>query len=172
MQAAPDHRKHVRLFEKWESRQKVILFADVVGSARLFKTDDDEVIRAWLSFVDYLKEELLPDHDGRLVKTMGDGILAEIDDATLAVRFAMALSSKLDRVNRQLPPDHGLQVRIGIDAGDVITPATTTCTAATSTLRRASWPLRVPEKLSLQPKSGTLWRASWMPNSRTWASAT
>ncbi|WP_428686898.1 adenylate/guanylate cyclase domain-containing protein [Roseibium sp.] len=121
MQAAPDHRKHVRLFEKWESRQKVILFADVVGSARLFKTDDDEVIRAWLSFVEYLKERLLPDHQGRLVKTMGDGILAEIADATEAVRFAMRLSSELEQVNSHLPPDHRLLVRIGIDTGDVIT---------------------------------------------------
>ena len=95
MQAAAEYRKPVRLFEKWENRQKVILFADVVGSARLFTTADNASIGAWLSFVAYLKDDLLPEHDGRLVKSLGDGILAEIEHATSAVRFAMRLKQSV-----------------------------------------------------------------------------
>ncbi|MEC9470189.1 MAG: adenylate/guanylate cyclase domain-containing protein, partial [Pseudomonadota bacterium] len=121
MQAAAEYRKPVRLFEKWENRQKVILFADVVGSARLFTTADNASIGAWLSFVAYLKDDLLPEHDGRLVKSLGDGILAEIEHATSAVRFAMRLTTELAKVNEQLPAVNRLQVRIGIDTGDVLT---------------------------------------------------
>ena len=121
MHAAPEHRKSAGLFEKWESRQQVILFADVVGSARLFTTADNASIRAWLSFVAYLKDDLLPAYEGRMVKTMGDGILAEIGDATCAVRFAMRLTAELAKINEQMPTENRLQVRIGIDTGDVLT---------------------------------------------------
>jgi len=121
MRAAPEYRESVGLLEKWERRQKVILFADVVGSARLFTTADNASIRAWLSFVAYLKDDLLPKHEGRLVKTLGDGILAEIGDATSAVRFAMRLTSELARINRQLPAENRLEIRIGIDTGDILT---------------------------------------------------
>ena len=121
MRAASESSETTGLFEKMESQKRAVLFADVVGSARLFQSDGDDVIRAWLSFVEFLQKELLPNHRGRLVKTLGDGIFAEFQDIADAVRFAFAIAARLGEVNGRLPPDRKMQLRIGIDTGDVIT---------------------------------------------------
>ncbi|WP_436644281.1 adenylate/guanylate cyclase domain-containing protein [Microbaculum sp. FT89] len=121
MRAAPESAKIDGLFDKMESRAKAVLFADVVGSARLFKTDDDDAIRSWLSLVGHVQAELLPEHRGRLVKNLGDGIFTEFQEVADAVRFAFAITVELDHVNASLPSGRKMHLRVGIDVGDVLT---------------------------------------------------
>ncbi|MXN64908.1 hypothetical protein GR183_08310 [Stappia sp. GBMRC 2046] len=117
----PANGKDPGLFDNLESRPKAMLFADVVGSARLFKSGEEDTVRAWLAFVDFLKDSLLPSHDGRMVKTLGDGVFVEFEDVADAVRFSIAMPRELAKVNAGLPPERAMQLRIGIDTGDVIT---------------------------------------------------
>lgn len=121
MRAAPENSKIDGLFDKMESRAKAVLFADVVGSARLFKTDDDDAIRSWLTLLERVQADLLPEHRGRLVKNLGDGIFAEFQEVADAVRFAFAITVELDHVNASLPSGRKMHLRVGIDVGDVLT---------------------------------------------------
>ena len=59
-------------------------------------------------------------HHGRVFKTMGDGMLAEFGSVVDAVECAVSLQRGLAERNVNLPEDQRLQVRIGINLGEVI----------------------------------------------------
>ena len=54
---------------------KVLLVMDVVESVRLMEQDEDEFIRRWQALVNDVEHRLLPLHGGRLVKSLGDGLM-------------------------------------------------------------------------------------------------
>ena len=73
-----------------ERRLAAIFAADVVGYSRLIRADEDATIAAFKALRAELVEPCLSEHSGRIVKLMGDGILAEF-------------ASVVDAVPRQLP---------------------------------------------------------------------
>jgi class 3 adenylate cyclase/TolB-like protein len=94
--------------------------ADVVGYSRLMERDESGTharLRA-------LHEELVAPRakalGGRLVKTAGDGFLLEFPSATSALRWAIDIQRELGKHDRDVPPETRLQLRIGINLGDVI----------------------------------------------------
>ena len=103
-----------------ERRLAAILMADVVGYTRLSRLDE-EGTRARLQAE--LKEVFSPkigEYHGRLVKVMGDGLLVEFHSVVDAVRCAADVQ-RLEAVrNADVPPDHRLEFRIGINLGDVL----------------------------------------------------
>jgi class 3 adenylate cyclase/tetratricopeptide (TPR) repeat protein len=99
---------------------KAVLFADVVDYVRLTEADEEGTVVRWVSFVDKLAARLAQTGKGRLVKRMGDGLLAEFGDAYDAVRAAKEIHSALADMNEPLDPGLWLEVRIGMDAGDVM----------------------------------------------------
>jgi len=69
------------------------------------------------------KELVAPEiakHKGRIVKLMGDGLLAEFGSVVEAVECAVAVQTTMPRRNAGRPPERGIQLRIGINLGDVI----------------------------------------------------
>ncbi|MDB5942527.1 MAG: integral rane protein-like protein [Ramlibacter sp.] len=100
-------------------RQKVVLVMDLVESVRLMAANEVAVIDHWRGFVRYATATVLPGHAGRLVKSLGDGIMAEFDSAREAVAAALTLHRHFDAANAILPPDQKLYLRAGLNATHV-----------------------------------------------------
>ncbi len=98
---------------------KVVLVVDLVESVRLMAIDEAAVVARWGAFMEDAAQRVIPKHKGRLVKSLGDGLLAEFDGAVDAVRAAMALHAFFAPSNRQLPADQQLHLRAGIHASHI-----------------------------------------------------
>lgn len=57
---------------------------------------------------------------GRIVKLMGDGILAEFPSAVEALQCAVEIQRSIEEGNSGVPEDKGIVYRIGINVGDII----------------------------------------------------
>ena len=69
---------------------RTLLFVDVVESVRLMEENENDVVRRWRKFVGVVEKEILPLHDGRLIKSHGDGLLLEFPVVPPAVKTALA----------------------------------------------------------------------------------
>ena len=99
-----------------ERRLVAILAADVVGYSRLMGEDEAGTLSTLSRLRKDLIEPLIAEHSGRVVKLMGDGILAEFASVVDAVSCAVAWQSGVSGSDHV--PD--LRFRIGVNLGDVI----------------------------------------------------
>ena len=81
----------LRSIHQIERATRAVLFVDVVDSVRLIERDEEGVISRWLNLVDQVKREFLPSDNGRLVKSLGDGMLLEFSNVRFAVSAAIAI---------------------------------------------------------------------------------
>ena len=96
-----------------------ILMVDVSGFSRLMERDEEwttREIRAFHARVDARVRE----HEGRVVDTAGDSVFAEFDSVVNATRCAQAVQLDQANENRDQPPEHRIDTRIGVHVGDVI----------------------------------------------------
>jgi len=100
-------------------RLTTILSADAVGYSRLMGRDETGTLES-LKTRRHLMDELFDTHDGRVFGTAGDSIVAEFASAVEAVRCAVEIQQAVARHNADLPEDHRMLFRIGINLGDVI----------------------------------------------------
>lgn len=100
-------------------RLTCILAADAVGYSRMMGDDEAGTIRV-LSAHRAVIDGIIAFHDGRIVGTAGDSVLAEFGSAVEAVRCAVEIQEALKTRNEALPEDHRLQFRIGVNLGDVV----------------------------------------------------
>jgi len=103
-----------------ERRLAAILIADVVGYSRLSRADEEGTRTRFQADFREILEPKIAEHHGRLVKTMGDGLLVEFHSVVDAVRCAVDVQRAKAKRNAGLPPDRRLEFRIGINLGDVI----------------------------------------------------
>ncbi len=103
-----------------ERRLAAILAADVVGYSRLMGEDEAGTYVALRTLREELIEPQLAAHDGRIIKLMGDGVLAEFASAVNAVNCAAAIQRELAELNVDPTSARPIQLRIGINLGDVI----------------------------------------------------
>jgi adenylate cyclase len=101
-------------------RLAVILAADVVGYSRLMQADEQGTLLALKTRRRDIIDPLLTEHQGRIFKTIGDGLLMEFSSAVAAVRLAVLLQQKFAAANEGLAPDDQIVFRIGINLGDVM----------------------------------------------------
>jgi len=98
-------------------RSFAVLFADVSGSTRFFDQRGDlSGVAMVQQFVDQA-EPSIRRHQGRIVKTLGDGILAYFEDATAAVRAAAELQQEFAALNVARATGDRIELRIGINYG-------------------------------------------------------
>lgn len=100
-------------------RQKVVLVMDLVESVRLMASNEATLVNQWRGFVQHAQTQVLPQFHGRLVKSLGDGIMAEFNGATEAVHAALALQRHFDPLNRQNKPHEHLFLRAGLNSCEV-----------------------------------------------------
>jgi adenylate cyclase len=99
-------------------RLTVVMLADVVGYSRMMSRSEDETHDRFASHARELIEPTIEKYDGRLVRSMGDGLLVEFVSAVDAVRCALDIQRGL-AARQENEPDP-MQLRIGINTGDVL----------------------------------------------------
>jgi adenylate cyclase len=104
-----------------EAKRKLaaILAADVVGYSRLMGADERATVAA-LNASRAIFRTSVAEHDGRVVDTAGDSVLATFDSVVEAVQCASKVQAALGARNQDLPEDRRMAFRIGVNLGDVI----------------------------------------------------
>jgi adenylate cyclase len=95
-----------------------ILSADVVGYSRLM-SDDEQATVATLKAYREIFAQHIAGHEGRVVDSPGDALLAEFPSAIEAVQSAVAIQRELAGRNASLPEHRRMRFRIGVNLGDV-----------------------------------------------------
>jgi adenylate cyclase len=106
--------------EETQHRLAAILSADVVGYSRLMSVDEAGTHARLKSCFSEIFEPKLVEHHGRVVKLMGDGLLAEFSSAIDAVNWAVAVQNAVAELNAETPDNQRIDYRIGVNLGDVI----------------------------------------------------
>jgi class 3 adenylate cyclase len=96
-----------------------ILAADAVGYSRLMAADEEGTMRL-LAAHRAVIDGIIAFHEGRIVNTAGDSVLADFASPVQAVRSAVEIQDALRTRNDSLPEDQRLQFRIGVNLGDVM----------------------------------------------------
>ena len=103
-----------------QRRLAAILVADVVGYSRLMEVDEEGTLAALQRRREELINPTIAEWRGRIVKLMGDGVLAEFGSVVDAVSCAAAIQRGMVERNASSETGPGLELRIGINLGDVI----------------------------------------------------
>jgi len=101
-------------------RLAAILAADVAGYSRLMGTDEEGTLERLKALRRELLDPKIAEHHGRIVKTTGDGLLVEFASVVDAVRCALAVQQAMPERNTGVGADSRIELRIGINLGDVI----------------------------------------------------
>jgi adenylate cyclase len=101
-------------------RLTAILAADVVGYSRLMGSDEAGTLAALKTVRADLIDGKIAEHDGRIVKQIGDGLLVEFPSVVSAVACAAAIQRGMREHNADVPKDRRIEFRIGVNLGDVI----------------------------------------------------
>jgi adenylate cyclase len=103
-----------------ERRLAAILAADVSGYSRLMGADEEGTLARLTAHRAELFDPAIGRNKGRIVKTTGDGLLAEFASVVDAVRCAMEVQIGMAERNRGTPENRRLDFRIGINVGDIV----------------------------------------------------
>jgi adenylate cyclase len=98
-----------------ERKLAAILAADVAGYSRLMGADEEGTLARLKALRAELVDPAIAGHNGRIVKTTGDGLLVEFQSVVNAMRCAIAWQAAMADSG-----DSGIHFRIGVNLGDVI----------------------------------------------------
>jgi len=101
-------------------RLTAILAADVAGYSRLMGADEEGTHERLKAHLVELVDPKIREHHGRIVKTTGDGVLAEFASVVDAVRCAGEIQREMADRDLDLAEECRLRFRIGVNLGDVI----------------------------------------------------
>jgi adenylate cyclase len=106
--------------ERVERRPAAILAADVSGYCRLIGADEEGTLARLKAHRRELIDPKISEHKGRIVKTTGDGVLAEFASTVDALRCAGEVQAAMTERNAAVPADSRIQFRMGIHQGDIV----------------------------------------------------
>jgi adenylate cyclase len=99
--------------EREERRLAAVLAADMVGYSRLMQVDEEGIIARQRLHRSELIDPAIAEHDGRTVKTTGDGLLVEFSSVVDAVRCAVAIQRAMDKREAKVPEEQRIRYRVG-----------------------------------------------------------
>jgi class 3 adenylate cyclase len=105
--------------ENFRRKLAAILSADVKAYSRLMREDEQMTIRT-LTVYREVMAELISQHHGRVVDSVGDNLLAEFASVVDAVQGAVAIQKEIKARNAELSENHRMMFRIGINLGDLV----------------------------------------------------
>lgn len=105
--------------DTFQRKLTAILSADVVGYSRLMREDEEATVHTLNKYKEMIFG-IIERHNGRLVDSPGDNVLAEFVSVVDAVRCGVEIQEDLKASNEELPPNRKMEFRIGINTGDVI----------------------------------------------------
>lgn len=100
--------------------RRAIVVVDVVESVRLMQADEAGVIDRWRRFVNEVRTEVLPAHGGRLVKSLGDGMLLEFEEVAQAVAAAFDAQLRIGAYNHATANEEAIALRVGVHVADIV----------------------------------------------------
>ncbi len=103
-----------------ERRIAAVLVADVVGYCRLIELDEARTLAAVKELWVALFQPLIAENRGRIVKLMGDGLIAEFGSIVGAVACAAAVQIELATRQQDVSVERRIMLRIGVNVGDVV----------------------------------------------------
>ena len=101
-------------------RLAAILAADVAGYSRLIGADEGGTLQALRTIRAELIDPTIAAHNGRLVKTTGDGLLVEFGSVVDALRCVTELQAGMAQRNTAVPKERRIEFRVGINVGDIV----------------------------------------------------
>ena len=105
--------------EGFKRKLTAILSADVEGYSRLMGEDEEATVRTITAYREVLTT-LIQQHNGKVLDSPGDNLLAEFVSVVDAVQCAVAVQKEIKARNDELSENRRMQFRIGINLGDVI----------------------------------------------------
>ncbi len=96
-----------------------VVFADLVESVRWYQGNEAGVIARWRLFAEQAREQWVVAHEGRVVRTDGDGLLMEFPDARRAVAGAFALHAGMAQHNQLHSLGQPMLLRVGLHVDHV-----------------------------------------------------
>ncbi|MDH5561472.1 MAG: adenylate/guanylate cyclase domain-containing protein, partial [Deltaproteobacteria bacterium] len=100
-----------------------ILSADAVSYSRMMSENEDQTLHT-LADHRRIVDAIIHAHEGRIVNTAGDSVLAEFISCVEAVRCAIEMQEALKTRNDALPTEYRMLFRIGVNLGDVMISGT------------------------------------------------
>jgi len=104
---------------KLQRRLAAILIADVAGYSGLMQRSEETIHRRWQRYLSRAGQTFAA-HEGRIIKTTGDGFIAEFGSVVEGIRAAAAWLNESDRLEEHFSEKDRIQVRMGMHLGDVI----------------------------------------------------
>jgi len=101
-------------------RLAAVLAADVVGYSRLMGVDEARTLERLKSLRKEVVQPKITERKGRIVKLMGDGLLAEFPSVVEAVQCAVDIQEQMIGREADLPGEQRIRLRIGVNLGDII----------------------------------------------------
>ncbi len=105
--------------ESLKRKLTAILSADAKGYSRLMGEDEAATVRTLTAYRESMAN-LIHQHQGRVVDSPGDNLLAEFSSVVDAAQCAVEIQHILQAKNALLPENRRMEFRIGINLGDVI----------------------------------------------------
>jgi adenylate cyclase len=115
-----DAKRENRTLGREQRKLAAIVAADVVGYSRLIGRDESGTLAALKAVREEVVDPAIAAHHGRIVKTMGDGLLLEFGSVVDAVRCAIEMQTGVAARGGSVPEDRRIVYRIGINLGDVV----------------------------------------------------
>src|SRR5215472_811450 len=106
--------------EPIERKLAAILAADVAGYSRLIGADEEGTLKRLKAHRKELIDPKIAEHQGRVVKVTGDGILIEFPSAVAALRCAVEVQHAMAERNASEPEDRRIEFRVGLHQGDIV----------------------------------------------------
>jgi class 3 adenylate cyclase/TolB-like protein len=120
MTIAPDPTPGSTAWPELHRQRRAIVVVDVVESVRLMQANEADVIDRWRRFVNEVRTQMLPTHGGRLVKSLGDGLLLEFESVPVAVESASEIRRRMAQHNTARACASAIHLRIGVHVADVV----------------------------------------------------
>src|ERR1700731_435702 len=103
-----------------QRRPAAILAADVAGYSRLMGADEEGTLAALKGLRRELVDPKIKEHQGRIVKTTGDGLLVEFASVVDAMRCAAEVQRGMIDREPEATDERQIRFRIGVNLGDII----------------------------------------------------
>ena len=98
-----------------------LLIIDVVESVRLMEANEQDAVRRWQNLVHMVVRDVLPQYSGRLLKSLGDGLMLEFATPRPAVHAALHIQQLCHAAHHGVPPQQRVHLRAGIHTAQYVT---------------------------------------------------
>lgn len=106
--------------ERTIRRLAAVLAADIVGYSRLVEADEAGTLAALKDLRGGVIDPSVAEHQGRIVKLVGDGVIAEFSSVVEAVACAIAIQGGVAAHQSGVPAERRIVFRIGVNLGDLV----------------------------------------------------